>query len=1206
MQNHSNGRSTKVTNVIPNGEHNEEDIKELYKYLLKIILLEYSNETRFRTPIITPKKITPINRNSMIIDSILPSHVMKSLNSRLQNIMTKKFQIDEKTRRSVLRLYGDLLDPQKDFRNVDLLISKFASYADQELRKFGNEDPSEMFRQSSIFIDMIISFLNPKKETEQVIINRLLDRKREFKEKETPKKEEFKYPQKSYRVDDMNEKLLSIIRELFKVDNIKIQTDVFKYKDISEPRLLHLDVDRLATMKCNEYTNDEAHELWKSRESEIIAQSKNKYKYISELKVNLPEDEQFYIIPRYERRRSLFLLLTSLIAKSSTDFLNPNIPDFLQIVARVWVIDFPTRVSAYYQAYNENLLSTDKSLDLTKSINTFTLFEKECGSSWKNKHLWSIDDQNLWIENLTITYNQLFTSIRECFTHLFDEKEKPKFGPYLEFLGKYIESDELYQSIQESEIPKKWEKRLIKSVLKISGKRYETYLENLPRDDTLNVIHLFNICDKLIDDIKSLQKKYKKSFLGFLNVSKTVASITTGMFGNDAKMILNHIQNYNHSRNEELPVADALELYKSLAEIRDIYYQVSSTSSPKFQFDLEPFFYQYLDFWAEEAEEKLKDIIYKALNQDNYLPINITEDSQKNSNAVLDILTIVRQYLSILNKLGWQNEYQLAKIYTKLLRAISNGFLFYSDQITTKINKELSVLKVEVEESQKNWLDEVKNVMNSIQGKEEPQIVFNFEPETCVSLNNIAAMMESLAKLEDWLDPESISNSLNSQDKQQNYLGHVFTLRIIKAENLTLSKESTFGRINPYVALADFNNKRSIGKTRTIRQTSDPEWDEEFEITIPANTNLEVSAIVWSKSIGQHQICGKTMFELNPKKFKHNGSPEEIILDLDLSGKLIVEVAVENETLDAMFVMGRAYRALKRAQERSIKLMVEKFSGFIEGCFSKANLKSICSKGQPARADFEASIETLCDYLNLNLSTLKANLRDDLFMSVMAATWNVVIKSADELLLPKLSKAKIDSNSWQSMSSRFANTSISSAMSKLGYDSQLNGIEIETVLRWLDLLTDFFHNEGNGPPLEELKTDKYQSLLLIPAFYDQSEEELIEEVERLSPAFVNVLTSKNDFSSSKNLKRSDTLSRSKTIYANATIKNRAQAVKDTKQARTDPNANMVLKEDIILRILLARGRKDFVRVRLAQRTKLAYSMATERMARIAAEKKFYR
>ena len=39
----------------------------------------------------------------------------------------------------------------------------------------------------------------------------------------------------------------------------------------------------------------------------------------------------------------------------------------------------------------------------------------------------------------------------------------------------------------------------------------------------------------------------------------------------------------------------------------------------------------------------------------------------------------------------------------------------------------------------------------------------------------------------------------------------------------------------------------------------------------------------------------------------------------------------------------------------------------------------------------------------------------------------------------------------------------------LGIDGPLSINEIETVLGWLNFLCTFFHHEGNGPPMEDLK-----------------------------------------------------------------------------------------------------------------------------------------
>ncbi|CAK9438809.1 uncharacterized protein LODBEIA_P30330 [Lodderomyces beijingensis] len=1248
---------------------------KLYGYILKVVLLEYANEVRFRTSIISAadrKRLSTYSRPSAPSESILPAYVVKALKAKLQDVMTKKNNsVDEKTRRTLLRLYGDLLDTKNeaDSRNIDFLIAKFASYANQELKKIGVTNEEEVsagvFEQTTQFIDMIIVMLKTKKDADQGLVLKLHEHKDGFKGRKVKaeSKEALKFPTKSYRLEDMNNMLVQIVLDTFKVNKIKMQADVFKYKDFALPHLLHEDVDKFFELEKEkekekekkkendisgkENSSGEALKLYNERQLRMKSQVKARYKLTPGLKnspTSLPLEEQFYTIPRISEIRSLYVRLTEKIfetqppivpgpSANKIKIIDPSREDFLNIVGRIWLVDCTTRAAALYHAGHVcNALASEVkgreshgiSLDASDCmLQKCRHMVEEGGLQWDEKNkFWGVEEQESWGESLILSYNQLFVSLKDCFNEIFNETNKPSFGPYLEFLGMHLESDPLFPLVESTELPKKWEKRLTKNLLKLASRRYESYLKQLPRDGNLGVLQLLNICDAIVSDIKMLQKRYKRPFLGFLNIAHTVASITTGMFASDAKMIFQHIESYSAKRDERIATADALEIYSSLREIRSIYYQVTSRKNTHYEFDLESSFFKYLNDWVEESNEKLQGVVEEALKKDDFQPLDIEVDERKNSRAVLDIVAIIRQYLSVLNKQQWSNEYQLAKIYTKLLKSVSNSAILYALRISSRLNTELLLSKTIQEEPQEkssNWFSDVKNAVSNIHtfSKSQPEVVFNFEPQTCVALNNIAAMMENLTRLEDSIDPESVSRSVAAHEPnaRNSYLSHVFTVRVVRGENLASSKESSFGRINPYVVLVDVNNKKQIGRTRTIKKNMDPDWDEEFEITIPAESTLELSCIVWSDSFGQQQVCGKAFFDLNPKKFKHNGIPEEISLNLDISGKLILEVAVESETTDAMFVMGRSYRALKRVLDRSIKLMVEKFQGFIGSCFSKSNLKTICAKGQPAKADFEASIETLCDYLNMNLSVLKQYLRDDIFMEVMIATWKEVIKCADDLLLPKLSQAiffeNIDSSSWQqAMSSKIANVSITT-MNMFGFDSPLTSVEIETVLRWLDLLTEFFHNDGNGPPLPELKTNRYQSLLLIPAFYDQPDDVLVDEVENLSSAYMQMLISRNSSSNGGGgggsgkeydgfLKRAGSLSRSKTIYANATAKTRAQAAKEDQEA--DPYVSSILKEDIILRVLLARGRKDFVRTRMSQRTKIAYSLATERMAKLAAER----
>ena len=1239
--------------------------EELYKYVLKVILLEYSNEARFRTPILESIKQTTrpsSNRSSMVFDQKIPQYALKNLKTQLQLIMTNKKQVDEKFRRSLLRIYGELLDPnlENEVRKIDFLIPKFAAFANQELKKVSQMNDDEItdtvFEQTRQFVDFLIEIVTAKKDYDPALISQLKARKDSFQTSNAKLQPEsnqnVKYPTKSYRISDMNKSFVDLLKKIFDVDDTKLQQDVFKYKDIALAKPLHHDVQELAKIQVNldNFSSDTALQQWKERQEHIKSQVINRYKIPSDLTLlpipPIPSDEDYYVLPKNGELRIYFQTLVKCImnSRNQMEFSDPNEPffeknelDLINICARAWHIDYPTRAVALYSAAQsadalvdfplDTALKKSTPVNITASEKLFHLCKQmvEDGNlDWDEKTIWSIEDQNEWVNDLSESYSQVFNALKENLQLIFNETVKPKFGPYLQFLGDYIESDALFPLMEETNLPKKWEKRLTKSLMKVAGGRYGEYLASLPRNGSVNVIHIINVCDSLIADIKKLQKRYKNPLLGFLNVARTVASITTGMFASDAEATLNYIKTILQNNDERIPYADALEVYQLLNEIRDIHNQVTPAGSV-FKFDLEKFFYPYLEAWVNESDEKVHGIVNEALKKDNYEPIDLDEDDKRSSHTILDIFAIIKQYVMTIKKQNWNDENQINNVYTVLLKSISNGALFYSDQVSKKIIQELQPpvpepTEEEIPESKKNWLHEVKNVVSNIQNfkRPEPEVVYNFEATTCVALNNLSAMMNQLTKLEDWIDVETLS-ATSSSPKQ--YLSHVFSIRIVRGENLRASKDAMWGKINPYVAAVDLNGKRLLTRTRTIDHNPDPEWDEEFEITIPPEqSSLDISVVVWDDRFGQHQLCGKAFLELNPRRFSTSGIPEEITLDLDFQGKVVLEVAVESEILDAKFVMGRAFRALMRAQERSIKLIVEKFSGFIQSCFSRANLKSVCAKGQPSREEFEQSIQNLCDYLNMNLSILKGFLMNEIFMKTMVATWKNVVSAADELMLPKLSKAKINTESggtsWQSVSSKLATVSLSS-IGILGIDGPLSINEIETVLGWLNFLCTFFHHEGNGPPMEDLKTDQYQSLLLVPALYDQTDEYLIEEVERLSTAYVQMLNNRNNadlafhtenngnsIKNGKSMNRTGSLLRNNTINANATAKARKQAAKEIKEAKSDPIASKTSKEDIILRILIARGKRNYVCQRLNQRAKLAYSMATERMARAAAERRF--
>ncbi|CUM66807.1 uncharacterized protein PRCAT00004489001 [Priceomyces carsonii] len=1300
-----------ASRLLVDDSYDNVDIEKLYEAVVKCLIIEYRNEARFRTPIIQEHNnqtnsgvaSSKYHRNSRIEDGTsdpkLPTYLIPRLESHLNLIAMKKKgnDIDDITRRSLLRLYSEMLAPEfkievQRVKKPEYLVMKFVSCANKEIVKIGtvpsNQISNVVFKQAGTFVQILISLIKKDKDSD-LIIAKLNEHKESLKPSvKSPEgnsgsyashggsQSPVKFQQPSFRVTDMDQAMVSLIQDIFAIDQVKLQRDIFAFKELSQEKALHKDIEQtqfylnkdLGQFTPKSFGTTEAYEQWKLREESMCQQLINKYKVPASQKLlplpPLPIGYEFYILPRNSQINQFYVKLIQFClgreVKDNTSpdgklvdqlLLSKQSSSLLAICAKFWRIDVPTRVTSMFTAGHLCGILKDKlgssedlkelgPIDINNSSTLFNSCKKvieESGLSWNDRSYWSLKDQGLWMKSLSYSYQEVLMSIRESLTLIFNKSVRPKFSPLLNFLGDYIESDPLFESVAASGIARKWEKRLSKTLLRVSETRYAELLSSLPRDDTLSILHILDISDNIVSDIRMIQKRYKNPLLGVLDVPRTSGAVMCAMFGADAKNILKHIDLYAKKKGQVLPFGDALEAYKSLSQIRYIYHQVSSRGSI-FKFDLEAFFFPFVQAWVNESGEKISAIVKEALKKDNYEAIDLESDDKKYSSSVLDIFTLIKEFLKILNNLNWPDEYQLARMYTSLLKSISDGALFYANSVTSKIINELDeeeqkkLIQEEDKESESrktgNWFDDVKNAVSNMQGSakidlEEP---YNFKPETCVALNNLSAMMQNLDRLEEVLDPDTISHTVDAfnPESQRKYLSHIFSLRLIRAENLKSTGMTSSSRMRPYVTLVDTKARKTIGKTRASNSTSDPEWDEEFEITLPANSSLTVSVTVWDEKIGTHSLCGRSLLQLDPKNYKHDGIPNEFYLDLDSQGRVLVEIAVESERVDAIFVMGRAHRALKRSQDRCIKLIVEKFSRFIHYCFSRTNLRSICGNNgmvRPSQDQMDDAMMPLYDYLNMNLQVLAQYLSKELLLKVMLASWSVITASADELLLPKLSNAKAfhltsggsgskGSTGWQSaVSSAMANVKNTNRI--FGFGKLLTNIELETVFSWLNFLCfDFFHNDGNGPPLEDLKNEQYQALLLIPVYYDHDVDYLTLEVERLSPAFIKSLRDRGNFdeeSSGNNeakLSKTNSLVRNKTISANATAKSRAQAAQEVKEARDDPSIAQVLTEDIILRLLLIKDQRSYVARRLDQREKLARSIATERLARAATEGRF--
>lgn len=146
-----------------------------------------------------------------------------------------------------------------------------------------------------------------------------------------------------------------------------------------------------------------------------------------------------------------------------------------------------------------------------------------------------------------------------------------------------------------------------------------------------------------------------------------------------------------------------------------------------------------------------------------------------------------------------------------------------------------------------------------------------------------------------------------------------FTVKMVEGEDLKACDPN--GLSDPYVVLVDERQKR-LHKTRVVRKSLNPRWDESRDITVTAP--ITIIATVWDDDMfGDHDFVGRTSFKLDPVHFS-DYIPREIWLDLDTQGRILVKISMEGERDDIEFQFGKAFRDLKRTEQTMVRKITDK------------------------------------------------------------------------------------------------------------------------------------------------------------------------------------------------------------------------------------------------------------------------------------------
>lgn len=126
-------------------------------------------------------------------------------------------------------------------------------------------------------------------------------------------------------------------------------------------------------------------------------------------------------------------------------------------------------------------------------------------------------------------------------------------------------------------------------------------------------------------------------------------------------------------------------------------------------------------------------------------------------------------------------------------------------------------------QKQSAWLERAKQLAQ-LTG-EKKVVPFNFQPTSCVKLNNVEAARRLLDGVYSQIDVDRVAETLERTapplPEKQERPRFLFTVKVVIAEGLVPLDASPSSKLDTFVTLSDEAGNR-LAKTRTIYESLDP------------------------------------------------------------------------------------------------------------------------------------------------------------------------------------------------------------------------------------------------------------------------------------------------------------------------------------------------------------------------------------------------
>ncbi|PBK71924.1 hypothetical protein ARMSODRAFT_954745 [Armillaria solidipes] len=792
-------------------------------------------------------------------------------------------------------------------------------------------------------------------------------------------------------------------------------------------------------------------------------------------------------------------------------------------------------------------------------------------------------------EYLSGIYGNLFNIFLSSLYHAMDDlvKLKPSdIEPYLSVLEHVRDSGLLERfdvdiNVRLSDVQER--------IRQVAGEFYERKMQELSSAPGVNrALPLLLMTDEIEKSTKLLDKRFPEPILGQLDLVSLMVEVQIPRFVAD----LNNSQKrlFESSMNgptPDVPIQDIFALYRRAKTLLGMF--AAFCPSGQIEFDMNMFFEPYVRQWLLNTDSKTGNWVEAAIAADKFE----AEDAEGHSSSIVDLFDSLRSPINFLQDLEWEDDYQGARFFTALSKTISKAVEQYCRSVESLFLAEMFPRPTDYLQPQKSsaWLEKARQLAITGEKKVEP---FNFQPQSCVKLNNVEAARRLLDNMYNQMEADNladvIANSAPPVPEKVERERFLFTVKVVIAEGLVPMESSPTSKLDTFITLSDEAGNR-LAKTRTIYETTNPRWDETFDISVDKPLWLMVS-VRDRALVGKHDTVGRAYLCLDPRRFG-DFLAHDLWMDLDTQGRVLVRVSMEGEKDDIQFYFGRAFRSLKRAEADMLRIFIDKMSPFIRQCLSRSVVKTLIKGGnlgldynralgnvtalyrsaigtagsdvqiplpqtekprvrpeELTDVEIEQAILPLFDYFDANLQTLNTYLSDTAKEKVMTRVWKELLNVIEGLLIPPLSEVSSDMK-------------------------PLSDKEVDIVFKWLKFLRDYFYAGGEGPvPLEVLQNQKYRDVVSIRLYYDWHTDALMEECVRMM---------QQSLSSSPTMKK-----RAKSVYSQRNLGTIKERKKEKRQEKEVSNGETIMQ---ILR--MRPGTSEFI----AQQLQIMSQMQAEQEQR---------